>query len=405
LKLAEWIERQRLETAPLFFEKLMDLKDSAFADRLSVDRQLVDCKGDLQLSLKQIYLLHHALFSNAEVWNTDNGNQHLPLLDVMDRLEGDAPYEYLTEDADKVMRLDLAMVEAEALNPFFAPDDDDNDSTASLDEYRLLNEDESYIADVLQCFQICDDEVVAIRDKLKELLLHQTYPEHILCDHCHSLGALFGALKEWSAENGDETVSSLVDSLLEQMTKYQAEHDDDDNDEFDIFVEKSHRELGWRVEFAQRLESTTMLFAKARDAMIDHADYLQNQLVQREQLFEAEKMSILKRKPSKNKTTKMAFHKLVTQGVIIEDGRDGFDGATFHFVPQSADSFSVQIKLKSSSRRRSKEVVYGEAPFVLSLMAVLEIRESNRMQFELGSFTFFVDGTIDLLNGILMHRM
>merc|ERR1712217_746394 len=124
-----------------------------------------------------------------------------------------------------------------------------------------------------------------------------------------------------------------------------------------------------------------------------------------EQLFETEKMSILKRKSSKMKPTKMAFHKLVARGVIIEDGRDGFDAATFHFVPQSADSFTVQIKLKSSSKLRSKEVLYGEEPFVLSLMTVLEIRESNRMQFELGSFTFFVDGTIDLLNGILMNRM
>merc|ERR1719219_179873 len=115
------MERQRIETAPLFFEKLMNVDDSAFADRLSVDRQLVDCKGDLQLSLKQIYLLHHALYCNAEVWNTDNGNQHLPLLDVMDRLEGDAPFEYCSEDKDEMMRLDLAMVEAETLNPSFAP--------------------------------------------------------------------------------------------------------------------------------------------------------------------------------------------------------------------------------------------------------------------------------------------
>ena len=118
-----------------------------------------------------------------------------------------------------------------------------------------------------------------------------------------------------------------------------------------------------------------------------------------------------KRKQSKNKATKMSFDKLVALGVIIEDGRDGFEGAMVHFLPhsQSADSFLVQIKLKStfksssSSKRRrskSKEVVY--TPFVLSLMAVLEMRESNRMQFELGSFTFFVDGTIDLLNGMLI---
>merc|ERR1712241_989359 len=117
--------------------------------------------------------------------------------------------------------------------------------------------------------------MVSIRDGLKELLLHQMYPEHILRDHCHSFGALLGALKEWSAENGEDTVSSLVDSILEKMTKYQAQqHDvvdddhqdsvmvDTDNIGFDVFIEQNHRELRWRLEFSQRLQSKAMLFAK-----------------------------------------------------------------------------------------------------------------------------------------------
>jgi len=416
-KLSEWIERQRVETAPLFFAKLLDLEDSAFADRLAVDRHLVDCKGDLELSYKQIYVLHHAVYTNAEVWNTDNGNQHLPLLDVMDRLEGDAPFEYVNEEevAEKVMRIDLALVDADTFNPFFADNDsEDGNSTTSLDAHRLLHEDESYILEALQCLKVCDDEMVVIRDKLKQLLLHQMYPEHIVQDHRHSLVALLRALKEWaSAQHNDDgdnkdEVSNLVDSVVEQMTKYQAAHemlvnDGDDDDAFDVFVGDSHREMSAVERFSQRLQSKAMLFAKARDAIVDHTDYLQNELVQREQLFEAEKAN-LKRKKHSKKAIKMPFKKLVSQGVIIEDGRDGLDGATFHFVPKSADSFLVEIKLKS--RVRSKEfALCGEEPFSLSLMAVLEIRDANRMQFELGSFTFFVDGTLDLLNGLLLNKV
>jgi len=403
-RLREWIRTQRMDTAPLFFEKLLNLEDSSFADRLSVDRQLVECKGDIELSLKQIYILHHAVYCNAEVWNTDNGNQHLPLLDVLDRLEGDAPYEYLTDDAEKRMRLDLAVVDATTFNPFFA-DNDSEDALDELDEHRLLHDDESYILDTLQDLRGChdEDEVMAIRQSLKQLLLHQRFPEHIVQDHRHSLSALLGALREWAAENGQDTMSCLVDSVLQQMTRYQAEHGVvmDSADPLNVFVADCHFEIKAVAEFSQRLQSKAVLFAKARDAIIDHTDYLQNKLAQQEQAFEAEKAS-LKRKQSR-KAIKVPFKRLVAQGVIIEDGRSGLDGSVFHLVPQTADSFMVHIKIKS--KMRAKDVGLAEEPFLLSMMAVLEMKESNRMQFELGSFTFFVDGVVDFLNGIFRNMM
>jgi len=95
----------------------------------------------------------------------------------------------------------------------------------------------------------------------------------------------------------------------------------------------------------------------------------------------------------------------VGDGVIIEDGRAGLDGSVFHFAPQSADSFSVQIKFRSRLKSRSAGPRVDAEPFVLSLMAVLELRESNRMQFELQSFTFYVDGAIEFLNGMLRNKM
>lgn len=407
-RLAEWVESQRLETAPLFFGKLLDVEDSAFADRLAVGGQLVDCKCSVDLQLNQIWHLHHAVYCNADVWNADNGNQHLPILDVLDRLEGDAPYEYLTEDGDKVMPLDLAMVDAAAFNPFFADNvsesgrDDVMVDNVHLDHDRLLQEDASYIQDVLQCVTECDDEIAVIQKCLKQLLLEGVCPEHIVREHRHSVGALLGALKEWAVEEGEDAVSCLVDDVLGQMTRYQAENAEHGIEGLNDFVAESHSQIRSVLQLSRRLQSKAVLFAKARDTMVDHGDYLQNKLAEREQMLEAEKTSLSKRKQSR-KTIKVPFKKLVGDGVIIEDGRSGLDGAVFHFAPQSADSFLVQIKLRS--RLKSKSAPRVDAPFVLSLMAVLELRESNRMQFELQSFTFYVDGAIEFLNGILRNRM
>jgi len=135
------------------------------------------------------------------------------------------------------------------------------------------------------------------------LLLEEVCPEHVVREHRHSVTALLAALKEWAAEKGEDAVSCLVDSVLGQMTRYQAEHD---LNGLNVFVAESHCRIRSVLELSRRLQSKAVLFAKARDRMVDHGDYLQNKLAERERLLEAEKTTLW-RKQSRNKTIKVPF--------------------------------------------------------------------------------------------------
>lgn len=412
--LSEWIAQQRAETTPLFYEKLLDVNGKELRDRLAVDRHLMEAKRDVALKLRQLHLLHHTIFHNAAAWNTRGCNQHIPLLDVLDRLEGDAPPDWREHDDHEEeipLLLDLTLV-GSSFNPFFVDESidechDEDAGTAchdDIDDERLLHEDETYVRQLMQLATATDDEVAAIRQSLKQLLAQHVYPQHLLYRERHSVRGLLETLRSWAMDNADDAALALIDALFLRLRRVT---NSDGDEGWNAFAEAFHGDIGRVLEFSKRLELKAMAFAKARDAMVDHTDYLQNKLAEYERRFEAEKCALSTKckdgRRRRHKTTKMAFSRLVAQHVIIGDGSES--EAVFHIGHRSADCFVMRVVHKKHKARKRARRESSESTLLVSLVELLELRDSNHAQVVLQSFTFDVQNTIELLNRVLCRAI
>ena len=435
--LLHWIKQQQIETVPLFYEKLLDLNESELKDRLAVDRYLIGCKNDLQLKLQQIYLLHHEIYRNQDIWSKDNGQtqSHLTLLDVLDRLNGDAPYNF---DKDKMINLDLTIIDSVydpffILNNEFIDNDDDDDEFEYCDlkcnDDELLDNDESYIYNVLFEIKFKNDDIMGIRYSLKELLLDKQLPQNILFKFRHSLFEFLNELRNWSEKNNKDNILNLIESILQRMNQYRLKHG---LNGYNSFIFDYHLDIKKIVNFSKRLQLKAVVFAKARDATVDHTNYLQNKLILYKENLDKDKSFLLNNKSSikqnkskqnkskQNKTKqrkpiKITFKTMLDHNVIIDNNNDDFciklnNNIIFHFFHQNLDIFQFEIKPKRRSKSKLKDEnlmnnVISSKPLTLSIINLLEMRESNHTQFNLQSFIFDVDGTIDLLNGILANKI
>eukprot|EP00484_Ammonia_sp_Unknown_P005326 CAMPEP_0197052698 /NCGR_PEP_ID=MMETSP1384-20130603/27120_1 /TAXON_ID=29189 /ORGANISM="Ammonia sp." /LENGTH=2080 /DNA_ID=CAMNT_0042485489 /DNA_START=333 /DNA_END=6575 /DNA_ORIENTATION=+ len=459
--LLQWIQQQQRETVPLFYEKLLDLNATELKDRLAVDRYLIGCKTDLSLSLKQLYLLHHELHKNQQIWRKDvRSSSHLTLLDVLDRLNGDAPYSY---NRDEKITFDLTLID-NVYDPFFVNDDDDDDyyrnsnttrcsgrnrkinanatsnqmtmngstdcghfvniqynenrsdveADSDLDAQgtpelknndELLHSDESYIYNVLFRIKFKDDNMMGIRYSLRELLTNSNLPQDILLKCRHSLKECLAEIRSWSSDHDKHDILNLVDSILERMNLYRAQHRIHG---YNAFICGYHGDIMKIVKFAKRLQLKAVTFAKARDTMVDHTNYLQDKLLFYKETLN-QKIAVIKPTSSRQRDVKFAFKNLLSQNVIVDDGNNDFrvkanGHITFYFVHQHSDCFRVQIKSKTKSKSKEEEKQNGKSS-TLSLMKLLEMRDKHNRQFPLQSFSFDVDGTIDLLNMIIANKI
>merc|ERR1712130_1066813 len=93
---------------------------------------------DIELNLRQIYLLHHEMFVHKSEFG-DNNNNLLPLFDVLDRLNGDAPYEYNQEKCSQFMiNLDLTVIES-SFNGFFLDCNQKDDITMNQSDSGFVD--------------------------------------------------------------------------------------------------------------------------------------------------------------------------------------------------------------------------------------------------------------------------
>eukprot|EP01084_Bolivina_argentea_P042148 77752_1 len=447
--LLHWIKRQQMDRVPVFYEKLLDLPATELKDRLNVDNYLICCKTDLQLSLKQIHLLHGELYRNQEIWSNDY-NHNIPLFDVLDRLESEAPYPY-KYDTDKVVVLDLTVIET-SFNPFFVDNHNSNSeyslntlnqtdsgfvnvqynendsyhqnegsmsdielnmdplehdahvSELKCDDEQLISNDESYIYNILFSIKYKDDDIMGIRHSLRQLLIDKSVPQCIVADYRHSLKQLLTELRGWSAVHAhdQETMLSLIDSIVERMDAYLLKHNLSGG--YNSFVAGYHCDIKKIVHFSKRLELKAMTFAKARDVMMDHTHYLEDKLAEYKQLVQEETAMV---KPCKG--IKISYKNLLNQNIMVDDEDNAHlrmnRHLVFHFVHESMDCFEVEIVCKSKSKKsKNSENESCLEATSLSLVKLLEMRDANHCQFLLQSFAFYVDTTIHFLNGILANK-
>ena len=265
--LSHWIKQQQIETVSIFYSKLLDLNKYELQDRLAVDRHLICCKTDIELNLRQIYLLHHQMFVHQADFEENNS---FALVDVLQRLDGDAPYEYNQDECSQFMiHLDLTLIDS-SLNGFFLEDDehkhDDGDenneddhvtytmnqsdsgfvniqynanhsfhcsskelfdgsnkSQVKCNDHHILEHDESYVYNILFWIKFKDDSVMRIRNGLKELFNSVNLPQNVLYQHRYSLKNFLKELKGYwlliEHDEDKEHILHLIDAKKAKKTK------------------------------------------------------------------------------------------------------------------------------------------------------------------------------------------
>merc|ERR1712129_316227 len=223
------------------------------------------------------------------------------------------------------------------------------------------------------------------------------------------------ALCGWAMDHGNDAALELLDSILARLRRIAGSEAENFNG-YDAFAAALQGDIARVLEFSKRLELKAVAFAKARDAMIDHSDYLQTKLAEYERSFEAEKCALMARlmengkngkgrrrsRNSKRKslTAKMAFSDLVSQNVIIGDGTES--EAVFEIGHRSSDCFVLRVV---NAKGRRKVEMERESAVTVSLVELLELRDSNHAQVVLQSLTFDVQNTIELLNKVLCRAV
>ena len=446
--LSHWIKQQQIETVSIFYSKLLDLHKYELKDRLAVDQHLICCKTDIELNLRQIYLLHHEMFAHQSDFEKSH-NDLLPLFDVLQRLNGDAPYEYNQEKcAQFMLNLDLTVIES-SFNGFFVdePADDhitmnqsdsgfvdiqynanhsfhcsskdifesDNKSEVKCNDNHILEHDESYIYNILFSIKFKDDGIMRIRNGLKELFNYANLPQNLLYEHRYCLKDFLSELKNyWLHDEDKDDVMDLIDNIFENINEYEIETQVSDG--CNAFVFEYFLDIQRIMNFSKRLQLKAIIFAKARDIMVDHTNYLENKLSDYQTSLDKETKCLMLKAPqfkkksrrrsmSSSKPIKICFDEMLKQNVIMMkhmDDIEKFEHFMFYFFHQSSDCFDLKIHSKvncNKNKRKSCKI------FKLSLLKLLEMRSSDRSQFIIESFTVSVHGMIDLLNGMLANKL
>jgi len=157
---------------------------------------------------------------------------------------------------------------------------------------------------------------------------------------------------------------------------------------------------------AERFHSKAVAIEKARDTIIDHANYLQTKLDYYRQYLENVKLQQGKKpenvKIQKSKPVKYTHKQLQETGVILDVDEDllrqtkaNFNNLFYYFSQVGPDDFEVEVKYKVAFGAKINPF---PEPFRLSLSKLLEMQDANQYRYQLEMVTLHVSLLINLLN-------
>jgi len=203
-----------------------------------------------------------------------------------------------------------------------------------------------------------------------------------------------------------------------------------DSQSFNNFLVVYTNEIRMMKKRADRFHLKVIAVAKARDTIIDHANYLQTKLLYYQQYLENVKLNHMgdqsvdshsKKNKSKNKNkNKDLVHKyetkpqkfshkdLVRQNVIVDvdeqvlkQTKANFNNLVYYFKQIGPDEFEVEVKYKVGF---GAKISPFPEPFQLSLSKLLEMREAHQSRYQLEMVTLQVNLLINLLNKNFMKK-
>merc|ERR1719242_2058423 len=420
-RLSKFIEKHR-EDIQTYFARLIDV--DSLSDRMGVDNLLEHTRRrdyTIQISFNQIFLVHRLLLKHRKEWNPEN-NPDDPVLKKLAQL-GPAPD-------------NLKHTENHSINMRLSDDvHNDNDADDDMNKKQMKDDNEEKMQQhnkIKSIFKLTskDPFVNNIRSRIRSVLLNESIPTMFLDQYRNSLKAFLYHVRDWSRNHGNIKVLTDTEAAISGINKYittQQGAQVNDSQSFNNFLVVYTNEIRMMKKRADRFHLKVIAVAKARDTIIDHANYLQTKLLYYQQYLENVKLNHMgDHNPKSNKKDKKNKHKkdkkekyetkpqkfshkdLVRQNVIVDvdeqvlkQTKANFNNLVYYFRQIGPDEFEVEVKYRVGF---GAKISPFPEPFQLSLSKLLEMREAHQSRYQLEMVTLQVNLLINLLNKSFMKK-
>eukprot|EP01083_Nonionella_stella_P072603 195816_1 len=400
-RLSKFIEKHR-EDVQTYFARLIDV--DSLSDRMDVDNLLEHTRRrdyTIQISFNQIFLTHRLLLKHRKEWNADN-NPDDPVLKKLAQL-GPAPDKLKHSQNHSInMRLSSEVEESKVQSPAT-----NNNKIQSI--FRVNSS---------------DPFVNSIRSRIRSVLLNDSIPQMFLDQYRNSLKAFLYHVRDWARNHGNIKVLTDTEAAISGINKYittQQGAQVNDSQAFNNFLVVYVNEIREMKRRADRFHLKVIAVAKARDTIIDHANYLQTKLQYYQKYLENVKYNHINKKPQKKtkhkknkehpfgKPVKFSHKELVKQNVIVDvdaqvlkQTKANFNNLVYYFAQIGPDEFEVEVKYRVGF---GAKISPFPEPFHLSLSKLLEMREAHQSRYQLEMVTLQVNLLINLLNKSFVSKM
>ena len=419
-RLSKFIEKHR-EDIQTYFARLIDV--DSLSDRMDVDNLLEHTRRrdyTIQISFNQIFLVHRLLLKHRKEWNPDN-NPDDPVLKKLAQL-GPAP-DNLKHSENHSINMRLSSDDIDKNND----DEDLDDDEKQAKQNKEIQENNKKFKSIFQ-LSSKDPFVNNIRSRIRSVLLNESIPQMFLDQYRNSLKAFLYHVRDWARNHGNIKVLTDTEAAISGINKYittQQGAQVNDSQAFNNFLVVYVNEIREMKRRADRFHLKVIAVAKARDTIIDHANYLQTKLQYYQKYLENVKYNHMgdggnnnnnhsKKKNKKNKggdnnnnhnygkPVKFSHKDLVKQNVIVDvdeqvlkQTKANFNNLVYYFSQIGPDEFEVEVKYRVGF---GAKISPFPEPFHLSLSKLLEMREAHQSRYQLEMVTLQVNLLINLLN-------
>merc|ERR1712173_331623 len=217
-----------------------------------------------------------------------------------------------------------------SINMRLSSDDINDDDDLDDDEKQARNEKTQLESSrkFKSIFQLTskDPFVNNIRSRIRAVLLNESIPQMFLDQYRNSLKAFLYHVRDWARNHGNIKVLTDTEAAISGVNKYittQQGAQVNDSQSFNNFLVVYTNEIRMMKKRADRFHLKVIAVAKARDTIIDHANYLQTKLLYYQQYLENVKLNHMgdgndgkskkSKKKNKNKNKDEHGHKYETK--------------------------------------------------------------------------------------------
>merc|ERR1712130_97750 len=146
-----------------------------------------------------------------------------------------------------------------------------------------------------------------IRSRIRSVLLNESVPGMFVDQYRNSLKAFLYHVRDWARNHGNIKALTDTEAVISGINKYittQQGAQVNDSQSFNNFLVVYTNEIRMMKKRADRFHLKVIAVAKARDTIIDHANYLQTKLLYYQKYLENVKYNHMGDKSENNKDSK-----------------------------------------------------------------------------------------------------